>query len=321
MEYRLGFAINPTNDFDRYAILNICIKLPLLNLMFRLTNPFRPVLARWTYTNPECTLVKLVDAGTPMSVEQYSTEWNNTSHKLDAQGIYLWMQEQLGSPKTVLEIGCGSGLSTCAIAATGARVVAIEFSPSAIRSAQRTLQKQGYSVSIVLLANLSAETVISQADDVLLVEGNALHPQLSKRLPHDFFDAIACWLIGGAPTHVAQSLKRKIKQLASDDMAKYRRLVQRNVFEIGTSALKSTGIVHVTDRGGLAFPVPEEMIGMEYLTGLAEIAKSTCYDFEKSSASAKIIDERALEGKIQYVLEPGLTAQWIGISSAKIVRT
>ena len=255
-----------------------------------------------------------------MSVEQYTAEWRNTSLKLDAQGIYSWMQEQLGSPRTVLEIGCGSGLSTCAIAATGARVVAIEFSPSAIRAAQRALQEKGHSVSVVLLGSLSPEMVISQVDDVLLVEGNALHPHLGKRLPRDFFDAVACWLIGGAPTHIAQGLKLKMKQLAREDMAKYRKLVQRGVFEIGASVLKSSGIVHVTDRGGLAFPVPESVIGMEFLTDLSSLAKTPCYDFGNSSASVKIIDDSALEGNIQYVAEPGLTPQWIAISSAKIVR-
>lgn len=268
----------------------------------------------------ERILVKIVDMGTLMSVKQYTAEWSRTSVKLDGQGVYAWMQTQLGTPKRVLEIGCGSGASTCAIVATGARVVAIESSPSAIQLTKLALENEGYSVSLVSLGSLTSATVNSQIDDVLLVEGSVLHPHLAQRLPREFFDAVACWLIGGAPSHVAQGLNRKIKQLTPDDMAKYRKLVHRTVFNLGASVLKSKGFVHIADRMGLAFAVPEADIGAKYVIGLTPFARSTDYDLVNAISAAKIIDGEALQGNIQYVQEPGNVVQLVAVPSVKIAR-
>lgn len=115
--------------------------------------------------------------GEPLELAQFERCWPHDglqicslpgvfSHGRTDDGTALLLEELAAQPVrgAVLEIGCGAGVLTAALAASGARVTAVDVSATAVLAARRTLAANG----------LTAE-----------VSGSDLYQQVSGR-----FDAI-----------------------------------------------------------------------------------------------------------------------------------
>lgn len=186
--------------------------------------------------------------GRLMTAEQYAKEWEENSSHFEKHGYYALPLERLGKPKTVLEIGCGSGRSTLALARKGHRVVAVEINQTAARSAREFLSGQGIDTQVTDSfpdgAGDAPQVTIVVGDvfaEGALPAGGAWHP-----------DAVLCWFIGAQLDVIAAFFGKPVMELSGDDVRKYRLSLQAKCYEIGRRILRKGGIVQVADRMRLA---------------------------------------------------------------------
>lgn len=187
----------------------------------------------------------------------YADEWEVSSSHLSGQDCYTWMASELGASGRVLEIGCGTGLSTLALLNGGNKVVSIDENPACIRKARARLEAAGFSVSVQLrgeervVAGARIEidySKVKQTDaDAILIEGNVLQdPRLMMFLMEgEGFEAVACWLVG---THSSMHFNKCISPQINTSKL-YRLRVQNFVYEMSDQVLKPGGILQVVDRG------------------------------------------------------------------------
>ena len=187
----------------------------------------------------------------------YAGEWEVSSSHLNDQDCYTWMANELGVSGRVLEIGCGTGLSTLALLGAGYRVVSVEENPACLRKASARLEAAGFSVSVQLrgeekvVAGARIEidyAKVKEADaDVILIEGNVIQdPKLLAFLEGGGkFDAVACWLVG---THSSMRFNKCIPPQITTPKH-YRLQVQNLVYEMSDRVLKPGGVLQVVDRG------------------------------------------------------------------------
>lgn len=186
----------------------------------------------------------------------YAAEWEVSSSHLNDQGCYAWMAGELGAEGRVLEIGCGTGLSTLALVNAGYRVVSIDENPACIKKASARLEAAGFSVSVQLRGEervvagarleIDYAKVKRAAADVILIGGNVMHdPRLMKFLADgEGFDAVACWLMG---THSSMRFNKCISAKVTTPKL-YRLQVQNLVYEMSDRVLKPGGVLQVIDR-------------------------------------------------------------------------
>ncbi|MFM0098730.1 class I SAM-dependent methyltransferase [Paraburkholderia nemoris] len=181
--------------------------------------------------------------GQAMSPEQYAEQWASASAYFADSGQYAWMNEQLGAAESVLEIGCGSGLSTLSLAKTH-KVVALDVNESLLTKAEKRLADAGVSVEIVQPADLNQPSNAS----VRLVKGNIFNDSVFVSIASVPFDAIVCWMIGASPEIVVEATGTSVKDFDGTEPATYRSLVHRRCYELGRDCLKPGGIVQMVDR-------------------------------------------------------------------------
>lgn len=58
--------------------------------------------------------------------EKYAVQWDISAQYFYEKSYYSWMSEKLNGYKIVLEIGCGTGYSTLALAEKGFKVLAVD---------------------------------------------------------------------------------------------------------------------------------------------------------------------------------------------------
>lgn len=93
----------------------------------------------------------------------------------------------LGAGKAVADFGCGPGLYTTRLAASGAAVTGIDFSRRSIEYARRSAQEQGVAVNHILANYLEYESD-DRFDLIILVMGDycALSPEQRRSLLEKF---------------------------------------------------------------------------------------------------------------------------------------
>lgn len=187
-----------------------------------------------------------------MTPAQYANEWSVNAKTFASEGHYAWMAEQLGAAKTVLEIGCGPGESTLAVAQDGRRIISIEINQQLISQAASLLRANGITVEITTLADLSKAT-LSKTVQVTLVDANVFDKDLHAALVSLEFDSIVCWLIGADPGAIADFFKTPLTDtpLVIQQTPQYRISTQKRCYELGTKLIKSGGCVHIVDRQGI----------------------------------------------------------------------
>lgn len=185
--------------------------------------------------------------GRLMTAEQYAKEWEENSSHFEKHGYYTLPLERLGKPKTVMEIGCGSGRSTLALAKKGHRVVAVEINETAARSAHEFLSGHGITTQVTH-SFPDGRGDSPQAPQVTIVVGDVF---AEDALPADgewHPDAVLCWFIGAQLDVIAAYLGKPVMELSSDDVRKYRLSLQSKCYEIGRRILRKSGIVQIADR-------------------------------------------------------------------------
>jgi len=189
--------------------------------------------------------------GRLMTAEQYAKEWEENSSHFEKHGYYALPLERLGKPKAVMEIGCGSGRSTLALAKKGHRVVAVEINEPAARSAHEFLSGHGISTDITgSFPNGSDES--PDAPQVTIVVGDVFAEGALPAGGDWHPEAVLCWFIGAQLDVIAAFFGKSTMDLTSDDVRKYRLSLQAKCYEIGRRILRKGGIVQVADRMRLA---------------------------------------------------------------------
>jgi hypothetical protein len=185
--------------------------------------------------------------GIPMTAERYANEWEQTSAEFSSAAHYAWMAEQLGSAQRVLELGCGVGYGTLAMAALGKRIVAIDSNLHCITAAQGKLLNKGVSAEFVVLEP-GIEADLSTAPGVALLQADLFSDNWLISFSVGSFDAIVCWMMGTHPEHISQHISAPVQEFNGSEMALYRKMVQQRVYGIGTRLLTTSGFVHLVDR-------------------------------------------------------------------------
>lgn len=236
--------------------------------------------------------------GKPMTEAEYAKEWEDNSSDFERRGFYTMPLERLGAPKTVLEIGCGAGRSTLALAKGGHKVIAYEINEVAVEKTREYLSLNGIENQVVR----SFPSAPQDLPCVTLVLGDINAQDFSKLQEAERLGAVLCWFIGAQPDVIADSLRKPSLQLVTEDVRNYRLAIQSKCYEIGRHLLETGGMVQIVDRLALRSwqdkdPAREELAQMQRaISGPDyEISKSSTYLY-------KISGEFEASG-IQYLTE------------------
>jgi len=159
-------------------------------------------------------------------VAEFLAYWASEGEAYVRRGDYEWMAA-LVPGRRVLEIGCGLGFGTQALAARGLAVLAIDTLPEC----------------------LSATTgrVASRDVGFLQAEITALTGEQRTQLEAFAPDSVVCWLMG-APADVTGASASDGGQV----VAAYREKIHRAVAELA-SALPGVQALHLVDRTAIAW--------------------------------------------------------------------
>lgn len=186
--------------------------------------------------------------GKLMTAEEYAREWEENSDHFDRLGYYTMPLERLGGPKTVLEVGCGSGRSTLALARKGHAVIAAEVNETAAQNACEYLVRNGIAAGI----GHEFPARLHDAPQVTIVVGDVHAEGAARAMEGVKFDAVLCWFIGAQLDVIADFFGKPRLELSSDDVRRYRLSVQAKCYALGRHVLRGNGMVQIVDRMRLA---------------------------------------------------------------------
>lgn len=183
--------------------------------------------------------------GTPMTQERYAQEWKVDAEHISGDGHHSWMTVQLGSHNLVVEIGCGAGASTLAIAKKS-RVICIESNLTLVELCKNNLLANDVTVQVVRISELAEAT-----SQVAIVNCDIFDSSIENHLKAMRPEAIVCWLIGAAPETIAKNIDKDLEDFTGVEMAVYRKKVHERAYELGANILDSKGVIHIVDRIGI----------------------------------------------------------------------
>lgn len=106
----------------------------------------------------------------------YAEKWKTSSKLFEEKGYYKWMSSRVKAYNRILEIGCGSGNSTLALANDGHEVLVVEKNHECTLMAQKLLQDSGY------------------GDKVSFLEGDIILPEFRNSvIKNNDVDVVICW--------------------------------------------------------------------------------------------------------------------------------
>lgn len=202
------------------------------------------------------------------TVADFIGYWEEEGLGYVRRGDYEWMASLVPGRK-VLEIGCGVGYATQALAARGLNVLAIDS-----------------------LAECLAATRDRVAGlEVMLVQGEvtALDAEQRARLEAFAPDSVVCWLMG-APAETTGATPTD----AGQAVATYREKIHRAVAELATT-LPSVGALHYVDR--TAIPWQAKDIGRDTLVRYhgGKTLLDLPFAAERKNALYRKLDDNTLE--------------------------
>jgi SAM-dependent methyltransferase len=175
------------------------------------------------------------------TVSEFLAYWESEGEAYVRSGDYEWMAA-LVPGRRVLEIGCGLGFGTAALAARGLAVLALDSLPECLAATRERL------------GDAAGQIGLMQADvATLAAEQRAAIEEFAP-------DVVVCWLMG-APSATTGATGA----MASDGgqaVAVYREAVHRQVAELA-ARLPSVRALHLVDR--TAIPWQAKDIGRDTL--------------------------------------------------------
>lgn len=217
----------------------------------------------------------------------YANRWNNDASFFYNNGEYTWMNSFINDCPFVLEIGTGTGYSTLSLLQHGHTVISVDENKHCLQKAHELLMSNNFNSRIILRESISYNDFNYSIrynkirenfspNEAILIEGDIMRdPNLFKWLKRvGKFNAVLCWLIG---TNKLRFLNRVITDNPqSINPSMYRLLVQNNVYELADKLLKSSGKLHIVDRG----ETPDEV----KISGIIENHR------EQASVTSLIVD-------------------------------
>ena len=202
------------------------------------------------------------------SVAEFLGYWEAEGQHYVRRGDYEWMASLVPGNK-VLEIGCGVGFATQALAARGLTVLAVDSLPECL--AATAARVEGGAVTL-----LQAELMALSAEQRTQIE--AFAP-----------DVVVCWLMG-APADVTGATAID----GGKAVVAYREKIHRAVVELAAS-LTTVHALHLVDR--TVIPWQAKDIGRDTLVGYH--AGKTLLDLpfgaERKNALYRKIDDNSPE--------------------------
>lgn len=188
--------------------------------------------------------------------KEYAELWNKDSLKMNANGLYNWMSNQINHYKTILEIGCGSGISTLNLLRNGHNVICVEFNSNFIDMTKKLLNENGYDNIDIINEQISEVNCIN----------------VGKKIKSKV-DLIICWCPGGIDSLTDEEkaykeeeflmsgypLRNNLYEFSSDYAEDLTRSVLKLAMELNVDA-------HIIDRHNL-----NESDANEYMKFLEEL--------------------------------------------------
>ena len=112
--------------------------------------------------------------------KEYVESWKADSDLMYQNRIYDWMVDQVKEYKTVLEIGCGVGISTLCLLEEGHDVICVEFNEKCVEETRNRLNENGYPFVEIINLRVSENNIDTLLDII------------SKKI-----DVVICWNPGG----------------------------------------------------------------------------------------------------------------------------
>ena len=170
------------------------------------------------------------------TVAEFLGYWETEGAAYVRHGDYDWMAS-LVPGKRVLEIGCGLGFGTQALAARGLAVLAVDTLEECLAASQQRTTGQGVSYLLADISQLSE----TQRQTISSFEA----------------DCVVCWLMGAPADTTGATLPDGGKAVAV-----YRETVHRKIAELAAS-LPTVYTLHLVDR--TAIPWQAKDIGRDTL--------------------------------------------------------
>lgn len=202
------------------------------------------------------------------TVAEFLGYWEAEGLHYVRRGDYEWMAALVPGRK-VLEIGCGVGFATQALAARGLSVLAIDALPECLAATQARVE--GRAVSL------------------LRAEVTALTPEQQGQIEAFAPDVVVCWLMG-APAEVTGATAGD----GGKAVVAYREKIHRVVAQLA-AALPTVRALHLVDR--TLIPWQAKDIGRDTLVGYH--AGKTLLDLpfvaERKNALYRKLDDNSVE--------------------------
>jgi SAM-dependent methyltransferase len=202
------------------------------------------------------------------TVAEFLGYWAGEGERYGKRGDYEWMAG-LVPGRRVLEIGCGVGFSTQALAARGLTVLAIDSLPACLAATQ--------------------ERVIGQDVSLLAADLAALTDEQRQQIEAFAPDTVVCWLMGApADTTGAQAGD------AGQAVVAYREKLHRLVAELA-AGLPTVRALHLVDR--TVIPWQAKDIGRDTLVGyhLGKTLRELPFTAERRNALYRKLEDTAAD--------------------------
>lgn len=112
-------------------------------------------------------------------IEKYADQWDASARYFYEKDYYAWMAQKLIDYSTVVELGCGTGYSTLALAEKGFKVLAVDKNTACITKAKELIRNKGIT-----------------GNQVIFIEGDITDEGFRKKLTAYSYDVGTCWNIG-----------------------------------------------------------------------------------------------------------------------------
>jgi SAM-dependent methyltransferase len=209
------------------------------------------------------------------------------------------MATYLIQPSTVIEIGCGSGGSTLALAKRAQKVIAIEVNSTLADAAATYLNSNGVSTHVVEIETLETSLPVSDHHVIILVS-DIFNDRITEVLLTEDADAIACWLIGANPGLIATHIGINLESFAGSEFSEYREKVHRRSYELGLSLLRPGGRIHIVDRMALNNWSENDDARRKLVQSHVGFSDGK-YQFSMESTFLNRIEQSFATSRIQYV--------------------
>lgn len=196
-------------------------------------------------------------------LEATLVRWQTESAALARSGVYRWLAGRVPG-RRVLEIGCGFGASTRALAQAGKEVFALDNRMDCLQASQQWVPEATYGMADV-----------HHYDERLLEDLGQFAP-----------DAVVCWL-AGAPS---DALPRDVPEAYA--VMQHRLVLQQAVVRLA-ARLATVKTVHLADRTAFAWKMKDT--GRQTLVHMLTSAVLLDTPFEVAAADVQF---RKLEGAL-----------------------